>query len=70
MTMRPVDSIHIGHRHRRDLGNVNSLARSISEVGLLHPIPIPADGTLIAGDAACERANPLAGRRLRSISCR
>jgi ParB/RepB/Spo0J family partition protein len=49
MSERPISSIGIGPRYRRDLGDIDGLARSISEVGLLHPIVVRADGTLIAG---------------------
>lgn len=52
------DRIIIGERHRWDLGNIDSLARSIAELGLLHPIVIKPDGTLIAGErrlAACRQ---------------
>ena len=34
---RAVDSIHVGHRHRRDLGELDLLAASIERDGLLHP---------------------------------
>jgi ParB family chromosome partitioning protein len=47
-----------GARHRRDMGDIDSPATSITEVGLLHPIVIRVDGTLIAGErrlAACKR---------------
>ena len=33
----PIDAIKIGVRHRKDLGDISSLAESIDEVGLLHP---------------------------------
>jgi ParB family chromosome partitioning protein len=42
--------IRIGGRHRRDLGDIAGLAASIAEVGLLHPVVIREDGTLIAGE--------------------
>jgi N6-adenosine-specific RNA methylase IME4 len=51
-----VDSIRVGERHRKDLGDIEGLARSINEIGLLHPIVVRPDGTLIAGErrlAAC-----------------
>lgn len=51
-----IDSIRIGERHRSDLGDIPGLARSINEVGLLHPVVVRPDGTLIAGErrlAAC-----------------
>jgi len=45
----PVTEITVGERHRHDLGDIGALARSIAEVGLLHPIPVRPDGILIAG---------------------
>jgi ParB/RepB/Spo0J family partition protein len=45
-----IETIKIGHRHRRDLGDIDALAANISEIGLLHPIVITPDGTLIAGE--------------------
>jgi ParB family chromosome partitioning protein len=53
----PVTDIIVGDRHRHDLGDIDALARNIAEVGLLHPIVIRRDGTLIAGTrrlAACK----------------
>jgi len=47
---RPLDSIRIGERHRKDMGDLDALARSIAEVGLLHPVVVTPDGTLIAGE--------------------
>lgn len=46
---RPVDSIKVGDRARKDMGDLNSLAASIEQNGLIHPIVIHSDGTLIAG---------------------
>jgi N6-adenosine-specific RNA methylase IME4 len=54
---RPISSIHVGKRHRRDLGDVDALAASIDEVGLLHPPVVTPDGTLVVGErrlAACK----------------
>jgi N6-adenosine-specific RNA methylase IME4 len=45
----PVDKISIGPRHRKAYGDIDALARNIVEVGLLHPIVVKPDGTLIAG---------------------
>lgn len=61
---RPVDTrwpseIKVGHRHRKDMGDLNELAREIDEVGaLLHRIPITAENRLIAGERRL-RAWPL-----------
>ena len=49
MTSIPIDNIHIGDRYRKDLGNIKNLAKSIREIGLLHPITIDENGTLICG---------------------
>src|SRR5581483_8265514 len=38
-----------GPRHRKDLGNIAALANSIKELGLLNPITVTPDLTLIAG---------------------
>jgi ParB-like nuclease domain len=54
---RLIAAIEVGERHRRDLGDIPALARSIAEVGLLHPIVVRSDGVLIAGErrlAACK----------------
>src|SRR5262245_47606303 len=56
MTLRPISSIVVGRRHRRDLGDIAGLAKTIDELGLLHPVVVQADGTLVAGErrlAAC-----------------
>jgi ParB family chromosome partitioning protein len=45
-----VTDIVLGVRHRKDLGNIEGLAKSIAEVGLLHPIVVRPDGVLIAGE--------------------
>jgi len=47
-TMR-IDAIRIGERARKDMGDIDGLARSIAEVGLLHPVVVRPDGLLIAG---------------------
>jgi ParB family transcriptional regulator, chromosome partitioning protein len=44
-----IEEIQIGFRYRKDLGDLRSLADSISEVGLLHPVVVTPEGRLIAG---------------------
>jgi ParB family transcriptional regulator, chromosome partitioning protein len=46
---RPIAEIMIGDRHRHDMGDIEGLAASISDIGLLHPIVIRGDGLLLAG---------------------
>ncbi len=41
--------IRIGKRHRAHVGDVRSLAASIAQLGLLHPVVIDGDGRLVAG---------------------
>ena len=51
-----IDEIRIGKRHRKDLGDIERLAQSIADLGLLHPVVVRPDGALIAGErriAAC-----------------
>jgi N6-adenosine-specific RNA methylase IME4 len=53
----PIDRISVGFRYRKELGDLRSLADSIQEVGLLHPVVVTAEGRLIAGQrrlAACD----------------
>ena len=45
---RPISSIHIGKRHRKDMGDIDVLARSTADLGLLQPIVIRPDDRLIA----------------------
>ena len=47
--VRAVASIHVGHRFRSDLGDLEELVASIQLMGLLQPITISPDGTLICG---------------------
>ena len=44
-----ISSITVGERHRRDPGDLELLAQSIQEKGLLHPIVVTPDKRLVAG---------------------
>jgi ParB family chromosome partitioning protein len=55
----PLDEIQVGDRCRRDLGNLDELATSIREVGLLHPVVITPDKKLIAGGRRLEAVRKL-----------
>jgi N6-adenosine-specific RNA methylase IME4 len=46
----PLADIKVGQRHRKDLGDIEGLAASIADLGLLHPIIVKPDGRLIAGE--------------------
>jgi ParB family chromosome partitioning protein len=54
----PLANIRVGKRHRHDMGDIESLAASIEDIGLLHPITVDEDGRLLAGArrlAACKQ---------------
>lgn len=46
---RAVDSIIVGVRHRTDLGDLDELAASIAQHGLLQPLTVTLDGVLVCG---------------------
>jgi ParB family transcriptional regulator, chromosome partitioning protein len=46
---RAVDSIAVGHRHRRELGDLQALRDSIRRAGLLCPLTVTPDGLLLCG---------------------
>lgn len=52
----PVASINVGDRRREDYGDIEALAASIKDIGLLHPIVVDIERNLVAG-----------GRRLAAI---
>jgi ParB family chromosome partitioning protein len=54
-----IDQIQIGFRYRKDLGDLRSLADSIGEVGLLHPVVVTLEGRLIAGQRRLEACRSL-----------
>ena len=48
--VRLISAITVGDRYRKDMGDLDALAASIREHGLLHPVVITVDGTLVAGE--------------------
>lgn len=44
-----IADIIIGERVRKDVGDIQGLAASIEKHGLLHPVVVKSDGTLVAG---------------------
>jgi N6-adenosine-specific RNA methylase IME4/ParB-like chromosome segregation protein Spo0J len=54
-----IDQIQVGFRYRKDLGDLRSLADSIAEVGLLHPVVVTPEGRLIAGQRRLEACRAL-----------
>ena len=51
--------IKVGERFRRKLGNIELLAQSIKEEGLLYPILVDKDGNLIDGQRRLTALNQL-----------
>ncbi len=45
----PVGDITVGQRFRKDVGDIDGLAVSIKELGLLHPVVVTPDLRLVAG---------------------
>jgi len=44
-----INEIELDKRFRKDLGDIDTLAKSINEIGLLHPIVVTPDNHLICG---------------------
>lgn len=63
MSLLPIDSIDIGERYRRDMGDLSGLAASIDRVGLLHPV-------VVMGDPEDERRWRLVAGERRLRACR
>ena len=56
-----IDAIEIQDRYRRDFGDIEDLAKSIDELGLLHPAIVDSNLRLIDGERRI-RAHQLLGR--------
>lgn len=61
---RTVDSIQVGARHRTDLGEIEALAASIHEHGLLQPITVTPEGVLVCGRRRLEAIRRLGWRKV------
>ena len=55
----PIDQITVGTRLRKDYGDIAGLAESIADHGLLHPLVVDDDGTLISGERRLRAAKQL-----------
>jgi N6-adenosine-specific RNA methylase IME4 len=56
--------IKIGKRHRKDMGDLDGLAASIADIGLLHPVVVRPDGRLIAGERRLRACKQLGWQRV------
>lgn len=59
-----VDKVKIRERLRRDLGGLDDLKASLTERGLINPITVEANGTLIAGERRLRAAQDLGWNRI------
>lgn len=55
----PINDIAIGDRVRKDMGDLQGLADSIRRHGLLHPVVLKKDNSLVAGHRRIEAAKLL-----------
>lgn len=62
---RSIDSIKVGYRHRKDLGDIDALAKSIADMGLLQPVTVTPDGVLVCGLRRLEAMRRLGRRTLK-----
>jgi N6-adenosine-specific RNA methylase IME4 len=62
--MRIADIPH-GKRHRKEMGDIPTLAASMHELGLLHPVAVTPDGRLIAGERRLRAAELLGWKEIR-----
>lgn len=56
---RALDSITVGVRHRKDLGDLATLQDSIERLGLLQPVTVTPDGVLVCGRRRLEAVRAL-----------
>jgi hypothetical protein len=54
-----IDKIKVGNRYRKDLGDIQQLAESMDNIGLLHPVVIDQANNLVAGQRRLEAAKLL-----------
>jgi ParB family chromosome partitioning protein len=62
---RALDSITVGVRHRKDLGDLKPLTESIERLGLLQPITITPEGVLVCGWRRLEAVRRLGWRTMK-----
>lgn len=60
----PIEKIHVGDRHRRDMGDMEALTANIREMGLLQPIGIDEFFELIYGQRRLEACQDLGWKHI------
>jgi ParB family chromosome partitioning protein len=61
---RALQAIQRSERHRKDMGDIEALACSIRDVGLLHPIVVTSKGHLVAGARRLEVCRILGWKKI------
>jgi hypothetical protein len=64
MTTMPITDVKVGKRIRKDMGDIEGLADSIRELGLLQPIVVFPDGRLILGERRLRAAKLLGWKEI------
>ena len=57
-----IADIELGERHRKDMGNLQALAKSIELHGLLQPIGVTPDKQLVFGERRIRAVQEILGR--------
>lgn len=57
----PIRQIVVGERHRKDMGDLDALASSIADIGLLQPIGVSPDNRLIFGERRLRACRDILG---------
>lgn len=60
----PIDNIHIGERHRQDMGDMDAFTANIREMGLLQPIGVDEYYNLIYGARRLEACADLGWKKI------
>lgn len=57
----PIRQIVVGERHRKDMGDLDALASSIADIGLLQPIGVAPNNRLIFGERRLRACRDILG---------
>jgi len=63
-TFMSIEAIKLGERLRRDMGDLSGLAASMKRHGLMHPVVVKPDLTLVAGHRRIEAARLLGWKEI------
>lgn len=63
-----INDIIVGDRYRKDLGDLEPLKQSITEIGLLHPVVIDGDRRLLVGGRRLEACKQLGMLTIQAVT--